>query len=651
MKHCATFTVLLLITISAYSQDNGAVVPPIPAVSIADLEERIYAEDSSAQAAYLYIRGKTYYENKGTYLWDMVTEVYKRIKIYKKDGFDYADASIRYYSGNSRGTGFFKEVATYNLVNGVIEKTPLTSDGEFSSHPRDNYTEKKIKLPNVKEGSIVEYKYEIRTPHVGLRDWYFQYDIPVKDVRYDVSVPVYFSYNPYIIGYVPVEVAPQKLLFNNANKSTDKYYTYSAKKVKAFKDEAYVSNKKNYISTLSHQLTAMYSEGVVAKEFTLDWKKIAKSIYEDDRFGFELRRTSYYNNEINPLIGPLTTDIEKMNEIFTYVQNRMKWDEYGGYYCRDGVKKAYDIRKGNAAEINLMLVSMLRHANLDASPVLVSTRSNGVPFFPTDSSYDYVIAAVKTGGKTILLDATSKFSQPDILPLRALNWEGMLIKKDGSSEIADLTPKLVSRENYSVVAEVATDGIFKGKAKVQYVNHSAYVYREVLAVVSSDKYVEAFEEEKNGITINAHKINNLNDVSKPLIEEYDFSHTMVSDVIGDKIYFSPLLYFSVKENLFKQETREYPVDFTYPKQEKYMFFIKIPSGYKVEFLPKALTITMEENIGSFMYNLKQEGNTIQLVATLDINHHTVMPEYYQTLKDFFQKMIEKQNEKVILTRI
>jgi hypothetical protein len=69
-----------------------------------------------------------------------------------------------------------------------------------------------------------------------------------------------------------------------------------------------------------------------------------------------------------------------------------------------------------------MLTAMLRYANLNANPVLVSTLIKFL-LFPNRSAFNYVIAAIEVADGLILLDATEPFSSPNILPLRVLNWE------------------------------------------------------------------------------------------------------------------------------------------------------------------------------------------------------------------------------------
>ncbi|MCW4468278.1 DUF3857 and transglutaminase domain-containing protein [Flavobacterium sp. MFBS3-15] len=624
--------------------------PKPPPVTVSDLSEAAHPVDSTASAAYKYRYGKTWFEKKNDD-WVMVTEVYTRLKIYRKAGYEYANAEILYFSDSRRAKGFFSEAATYNLVNGAIEKTPLNEESQFEEEFEEEFTIKKIAMPNVKEGSIIEYKYTIKTPHFGaLNDWYFQFDIPVDDVRYDVIIPTYFTYNIYSTGFVEIEEKPLSITFNKKTDVSERHYSYKAVNVPAIKDEEYVNNIDNYTSILKHEIASVQFPDFPPLKLSTDWVTVAKKIYEDDRFGRELKFNSYFEKDIDLVVKPEYTARQKADSIFSFVRGRMSWNKRAGYLCYRGVKKAYSEKSGNAAEINLMLTAMLRHAGLDANPVLVSTRSNGVALFPTRYAYDYVIASVTIDGNTVLMDATSKYSMPDVLPARTLNWVGRLIKKDGESSEISLTPKMNSRETVNVIAAIAADGTVSGQVRDLYADYVAYVLREMLATLQMEEYVEKLESMNKGVTISNYKLSNDKNPAKPLSESYGFTDSMHADLMGGKIYFSPMLHFSEQENPFTGETRNYPVDFIYPLQKRHIITVTLPEGYRVESMPEPVTMVMEENIGSYKYNITAQGNTIQLSSFFDINFPTVSHEYYRTLKDFFSKMIEKQKEKIVLVK-
>ncbi|RZJ63851.1 MAG: transglutaminase domain-containing protein [Flavobacterium sp.] len=506
-------------------------------------------------------------------------------------------------------------------------------------------------MPNVKEGSVIEYKYVIKSPYFHeVNDWYFQYAIPANNVSFEMAVPIYFDYNRYLAGYVHVDQTAPSKRWGVASNFEEVFTVYSAKNIKALKQEAYVGNVRNYLSILKHELAAVKMKNQEPKYYSTDWEAVSKKIYTHDDFGKQLGYKDYFAKDLDPLLKGATTNEQKMQVVYNFVKERMNWNENSRLFCDKGVKKAYEARVGNSSEINIMLTAMLRHAGLNANPVLVSTRSNGVALYPTIAAYNYVIAALKTDSGFMLLDATSKNALPNVLPVRTLNWVGRLIQQDGSTVEIDLMPKTSSKEVMNISVAMDKDGKISGKTRDQYFDYNAHNFRENYAGTSKESYIEKLEKYYKGIEISEYTVHNEKDLSKPVMEEYSFTHNNVSDVIGDKIYFSPMLFTVTASNPFKDDTREYPIEFVFPQQDRYMVNITIPEGYKVESLPKPVTLMMEEGIGSFKYNIVSKDNQVQLSVIYDINYATVSKDYYDTLKDFFQKMIEKQNEKIILKK-
>jgi len=666
MKYLKLFVMFVVAAFSAEAQKYE-----LGEVTKAELEEKNHSKDPSASAAILFSKGQTYMNFSGGGF-DLVTEVDVKIKIYNKEGYEWANKEVAYYSGEtSKETVDISKAVTYNLVDGAIKKTKLKSEGEFDEKVNKFWKQKKIVMPDVKEGSIIEYRYTIRSPFIEtFPDWQFQYGIPVNHSEYTTRVPEYYMYNTNFRGYFPPKITKTQASKSftvtskertgvNVTKttfSTDKIdymesqTVYTLKDLPAMKDESFVNNILNFTAGIEHELTMIKYPNAQAKTFSSSWEDVVKTIYKYDSFGPELERTSYFEKDINALLAGITSPAEKAAAIFSFVKNRMNWNTYTGYSCDEGVKKAYTDKTGNCAEINLMLTAMLRHAGLDANPVLVSTRSNKIALFPNRSAFNYVIAAVQIDGKTVLMDATSKSAMPNVLPPRAINWVGRLIRKDGSSEMIDLVPQSNAREVVNLSIQMDAQGKVTGKARDQYFDHNAYGFRDKYTGVNKDSRMEQLEKRYAGIEVTAYNVQNDTDFSKPVIEEFDFSHTGVAEVIGDKIYLSPMLFLTQKENPFTQEKREYPIDFVYPRQDKFMINIILPEGYVVESVPAPVNLVMEENIGSFKYNISAKNNQVQLGVLMDINAANIAPDYYTTIKEFFQKVIDKQNEKIVLKK-
>ncbi len=641
-------------------------------VTIEELQQKEHVKDPSAPAAVLFEKGETtitYADNAG---FSLVTEVEVRIKVYKKEGYEWANKAISYYVGaNPSEKVFFSKAITYNIVDGKIEKTKLKSDGEFNEQANKFWAVKKITMPNVKEGSVIEYKYTIESPYLNtFPEWKFQRSIPVNYSEYSTNIPEYYTYNTFFKGFIKPTVTKTtqnksvvisskendggfytRTTFNNDNvEYLSDRTTYITRDSPAMLEEDFVNNIDNYTASISHEHAMTKFPNSTPKMYSTDWNSVVKTIYDNENFGDELKKNSYFEDDVNALLAGVTNRDEKMILLFDYVKTRMNWNNYLGYLCDSGVKSAYKAKAGNIAEINLMLTAILRYAGFTANPVLVSTRSNGIPIMPNRSAYNYVITAVEENGKIILLDASSKFAQPNILPFRALNWIGMLIRPDGSASQMDLMPKSVSKEQVTMNYTIDVNGGVKGKIRKQYTDYNAQIFRQKYSGVNQDSYLEKLENDMNKIAINEYTRDNGTDPKLPVVETYSFEGTNFFDKTEDRLYITPLLFFSMAQNPFKQEAREYPVDFGFPNQEKYVVNIDIPEGYVVETLPESVNVQTEQNICGFKYGIQVSGNKIQVNFTQDIKLPIVNADDYVSLKDVFQKLVAKQNEKIVLKK-
>ncbi|QYJ67155.1 DUF3857 domain-containing protein [Flavobacterium litorale] len=636
-----------------------------------ELSETSHPTDKDAPAAILFSDAETYMVYFNGDGFNLITEVSMKIKIYNKDGYNWANKTIPYYHhGQNKEKVDISKAYTYNLVNGKVKRTKLRSEGEFTEEPNPYWKLRKIVMPEVKEGSIVEYHYKITSPLIhSFPEWRFQESIPVNHSRYATKIPEYFVYTPNFRGYHTPKVTKesntktinftnkqrnenQVTTFNNSKSNYQEIVTrYEFENLPAMKSEAFVNNIDNYRSSVEHEITVIKYPNQPIKSVAGTWEDVAKSIYDNSNFGTELKKTGYFEEDVDALLSGLSSHKQKMDALYFYVRDRMNWNDYNGYSCQEGVRKAYKSKVGNIADINLMLTSMLRYAGLDANPVLVTTRSNKIALFPNREAFNYVIVAVKINDETVLLDATSKSAAVNVLPFRAINWTGRLIKKDGKSESIALIPTKPSSESNTILATMDAQGKLEGQVKKQYRDYDAYSFRERYGNLTEKSTIERIEENYEGIAIEEYESKNVKNFTKPISEKYSFTHSgSNTDVIGDKIYISPMLFLTHSESPFKQEEREYPVDFIYPREDKYMISITIPEGYTVETVPTGVSIAMEQNIGTFSYNVIANGNKIMVRSVLQINYASIPKEFYPTLKDFFHKMIEKENEKIIIAK-
>jgi len=647
-------------------------------ISEEELAEKYYPQDSSAVAAVLYRKFNVRYDYVQTTGFKVLTDVYERVKIYKKEGFDYATVAERLYTsdvGNEKESFKGLKAYTYNWVNGAIEETKLKGSETFTEEVSKYYEVEKFTLPNVKEGSIIEYSYTVDSPfYYSLDEIVLQYDIPIKKQEITIATPEFFVFNLNTKGYL--EIVPKssnksgKISIQNINRGSRGGFAapnttfstsnidyiinvseFNMHNVPALKEEKYVNNINNYRAAINYELRYVNFPQQPIKSFTTTWDNVVKTIYDSPNFGRQLENSSYFKNALTSILTNTASDVEKMNAIYFFVQQHMNWNGYYSKYTDKGVKNAYKEQTGNVADINLMLVSMLRGAGLQSYPVLVSTKNNGVPLFPTREGFNYVIASVEINDAIVLLDATNKYAEPDIIPNRALNWLGRLIKKDGSSISIPLSAKMQSYETNMIQATLHSDGSLAGMMRTVYSDYNAYNYRNAYNELSEDDYLDKLENRNNGMEISNFTIENKKELGKLITEKFEFAAENQADVIGEKIYFSPTLFKTTSENPFRLETRNYPIDFGYPWAEKLLVSVKIPEGYKVESIPDPLAVSLPNDAGSFKYFIQNTPAEVKITVNFNMNSAIIGAQDYSALKELYRLLVEKETEKVVLSKI
>ena len=657
-------TIIISIVLIFTSMKTKAQNYELGKVTISELEEKFNPKDTTASATILFKKAKTFftYNIKTGFTANHVYEY--KIKIYKKEGLSWANQKVRYYVGYenmNKDQLEFSNALTYNLENGSIVKTKLDGQGTFKSNVNKYWSEKTITFPNVKVGSIIEFKYILKSENiVEFPDFQCQYDIPVNYFQYKTAIPEFYIYKPILIGYQEITsdskiTSGSQSFENQFNQSTSFTYkqieaVYSGKEIPALLHEPYIDNIENYRISIRQELERVRLPELPVKDYAMTWEGVATTIFKNENFGKQLNEKSFLLEDLRRILINVESMDERLNIIFKFVQNKMNWNEKNDYYTDKGIVEAYKNQTGNVAEINFILINMLKLAGIEANPVLVSTVENGIPVYPTRTGFNYVIAAAEIEGKRILLDASHKFTSPNILPLNILNWKGRLIKIDGTSEEIELLPSNLSKENFNLMVAIDAKGRINGKVRIQRTDYDAYQFR-VENNISEENYLEKFERDLGNISIsNYHIENKKSNFIDPILETFSFTSNNQFDIISGKIYVNPLLFFTRSKNPFNQEQRQMPIYFGYKNQVKYNIIVEIPEGYILESMPTPIKIATEDKNIIYIMNFSNEGNKIQISCLKEINNTIFAPDEYNGIKEIFQKMIASQNEKIVLKK-
>lgn len=652
-------------SLTAFSQQK-AVVPKTfkyGKIAPADFDTKITGVDSAASAIALFDVGEGWFEiSPITHQFVYVFERHSRYKIINKNGYDLANIEIPVYKTSDGEVRLdYLDASTYNMENGKMEISKINKDAKFTEKQDKYNTLKKFALPNVKDGSVIEYKYRIKSDfYFTLMPWYFQKSVPVSYSQYTVRIPEYLRFKRTAEGYVylnPTQEAINQSLSvpgsQMMNINVDRI-RYIAENVPALKAESFTTTREDYVSKIEFELSSTNYPGSGYKEYTQTWGGIIKTLKERDDFGKFIDRRSYNKTLVQNIIKKETNPDSVTLLIFDHVKNNIKSnDEVSKYASLSNPKAVFEKKSGNSADINLTLYALLKEANLQAFPVLLSTRSNGThPGFPMMTKFDNVIVAVQQGDKYTLLDATDKNHTPGLLAYDNLNHAGFKLDTETETgEWISLDDDKISSKNITYVLAMDAANKLTGTMYLNSTNYEGLNRRnQYLSATNETEFIKKFKSDKPGLNISKYQIVNLNQPHLPLLETMDISIEDNVEEAGNLAYFMPLLYDRTKENPFKLEERKFPVDFAHPDEETYRISIEFPENYKLEKTPTNEKIMLPDGTAYFTFMFAQQDNKIALTSKIVFRKAVYTAEEYQDLKELFKNVVRKQAEQIVLKK-
>lgn len=614
-------TVLFLIFISLHIETSAKVPIQFGKVEVEEFKDLIYAPDTSAVAVILCQYG--YFDAK-----QFQFVFTKRVKILKKQGVDYASYVFK------GGEDCSVRGKTYNLENGVIVEDKLKSESIYKERIIDNNYRVRFAMPNVKVGSIID----IETIIFGLpAEFRFQERIPIKHVELELESNPSIEYNKRRIGSIPIQKAGDN--------------SYSADNVPAFKSEAYMSSEENYIAKYEFDLLRINLPGIF-KNFTTNWEAVDKLLRESNYFGKVVFYGSNYMSELSDKIKSQYKDPLDQTKAAYEAIKIVSWNKVESLTSYETLLSIpYKKKVANSAEINLMLCQLLASLDIEATPVVMSTRSNGQlsRSVPSIEKLNYTIACATIDGKDYLMDATEKYLPFGLLPERCLNGEARTFNRAQSGHWVSLIPEKEETKITAYELELDGDLILKGKLRKSKADYGAYNFRNQFKEFASDEsFINDMESHHPGLLVKDYKISRIDSIDFPTNEEYDVEIKNKAEKVNDLIVINPFLYEQVTDNPFKFEERKYPVNYPYLTTEMVITKILLPEGYVLAETPKAVSIELPEKSATALINFSASGKDLLVVYKYQLNKLLFLPEEYELLKEMYSQIIKAQSQSIIL---
>lgn len=623
-----------------------------------EMLQEVQHSDSSAHASYLLhnCEAEFLFTPEDIFL---VYKIKERIKIYDNKGLSYADFTISLYEQNNKDERVSKiKATTYNYTNGKIEKTELHRKKDvYEEQSSDNWKQVKFAMPNVKAGSIIDVEYSIRSPYIyQMNRWYFQNDIPVDYSLYKIKAPKYFVYTPVPKGHLKLETKKEEIL---TSKHGEVEYTYVGRNLPAVKEDEFVLNKNDYRSSIKFELYATQFPNQIMEYYSKDWNKIAEQLMSSKDFGKQIR-SKLKNIDFDFSHASSLENQEKIKYVYDYVRINYTWNEDYGIYSREGLKKLLETKNGSIGDINLLLLNLLKKCDISVQPFVSKSRNSGLlnESFPTMTDLNYLMAYIPNeDGSYMLLDASSRFSPLGQIPSRAINTTGVVLYGNRGEVIyQENTDKysITTMANYEIDLENTE---LVGEAKRVRDGYSALSYRLSLQNednADADDGSSSEDEDDSAIEVKNEyevtSVENTEDIYSKIKQEYSEIIREEINQIGSNIFINASLDFGREENPFKEETRNYPVFFTYPTDIKNIVTITIPDGYAFESIPESVSLTLPNKSASFRYSVDQQEDKILIRHFFTVSKVIFLDSEYPDLKEFYNRVIQKNNEKFVLVK-
>lgn len=620
-----------------------------------DLDMKVYPLDTSAAAVVLVDYGHLRFDFAGSET-RYIFHRHRRIKVLRRSAFSEGDITIPYY-GDDYITSLKGQIINPDGSKQVIKKSEI-----FDEKVTDTKKAIKFTFPNLQEGSIIEYEYDLYSPYYfQLEQWFFQDDIPTRWSEYRLEVPERFDYvvlnqgREFDIKDITYEF--KNIHFPGAEtvKTKLQISRYVMENVPALKEENYVTTMADYLARLRFQLSSFNLPDQAHEPVLSTWPKVAEELRSHNNFGQQiLKRRNFksLSQSIQPLLVHATNDAEKVHIIYQALAEQIEWNGQYSYLTKDNLDDCFERKEANSTELNLMLIALLKEQNIPAYPVLISTRSHGkmIQVYPILSQFNHTLALVELEGKSTIVDVSSPYRPIGLPRVEALNGMGWLVDEENSQWIPIDPPK--NSEGGMVTLEIGEYGNLKGSYNRRFKGYGAVSHRKK---IEEDKEEGLFikkslTEQYPDIKVESVIFENVDDLQKPLAEKIIFELPYGVQEAGDFLYLSPVLFPIFDENPLKAEARAYPVNIPYPSVEQYVVVFNLPEGYIIEETPESTKIDLPNQGGSFTYSVKILEDNIQINSLLKINQLIYSPEEYPIIKSFFDMIIEKQEEQIVLKK-
>jgi hypothetical protein len=623
-------------------------------ITAEELRDTSNAGDQNATAVILYEKGYVTFDEE----FRLVYNFHRRVKILTAAGYSFGTIAIP-FNDEVQDVDDLEGLTMALDAGGNVARIKLKGDDIFEEDLGNSIKRIKFTLPSLAAGCIIEYRYTMRSknPHY-FPNWNFQDSEPTRWSEFDVEIPGVFGYayvsSPGFHKFAVEASENQKKGFKTAYgmQIVDVARSHWVMKdAPAVREEEYMTTSDDYLAKVTFQLAQVQWPGEMPVQVLQTWEKLIEGLNDYDRFGGAIDASSDVAGLARTLTSDIADTLGKIAAIHRNLRSTVLWDGTYTLYASADAEDVLKAGKGGSADINLLLVAMLRSIGIEANPVLISTRGHGKiqGLYPMADQFNDVICAVMAGGKWIYMDATERLRPYQMLPRPALNHKGLMIR--GKAPVwVDIESG--ARREIETMATLALgeDGGLSGELQLNFKGYAALGARLSLAETKPADYVKGFfESAGSSISLDSVVVENLDSIDLPLRVRASVSLPAHVQVMDTLMFFDPNI-FKIPDNPFKKEQRLYPIDYGYGIMTNTVINITLPEHFDVVERPPDVVASLANKGGSYVRQVQVAPRLIQYQTRAEIRQLVFNPNEYPSLRSMYEKMATSETEQVVVRR-
>lgn len=620
------------------------IIPKFGDISRLEYDMKQVSFDKEAEAVIIHDYAESNYDDE----YRLITTRRIRFKILKESALDRANIEIPYYAENE--FEYIKEIEGYTATisdAGIPKIYKLEKAGIFREKKNDRISIVKLAMPQVKVGSIIEYSYiSVMKHYGGLNEWSFQSDIPTLFSHYDLII------RPNLEFAYRVVKSPQ-LNISVKTEPRNGQVIFEMRNIGGLREEPFMDAMDDYRNRIVFQLSEYMTSYGSMKKYATTWAELSNELSEGSYFGRLINKNLNGSEELIKAARLIGNEQERLLLIYNYIRKGFNWDGRYRAFAVDGLKKVWEEKKGHSAELNLLLINLLKEAKLETYPLLVSHRHLGIVdiTYPFENQFNNVLAKVIANGKTYYLDATDPVTPPDYIPYYYLNTNGFVVQKNAVAPSLLVDTVHIKKDLIGVKSTIDGSGKVEGDLSCRSFDYSRIDRLDDLREMKEEKFITRhFTGDVTDLKIDSIRIENRKADSLPLSQNFHFSSQATLN--GEYLIVNLNQFFGFDHNPFVSENRFTNIHFGTRQSTQLTQLITIPENYKPEELPKNINLVMPDRSLSFLRSVNYDLNskTVAIRMKLEINQPIFGPEKYPSVSQFFKKMVDLLNEPLVLKK-